>query len=242
MIGSKLQIKKTYIAIILTAIVLLALLIIMDRVFRIQNIVATSLTSSDSKKISSITGLTSLYEKNILFVKTEQLKNGIMSSNPRIQSVSVRKKYPHTLLITIGFHNSVAYLQVNGGYFLLATDGKILEKSKTKNIASVPSIKYYQQLDYYGFQSGDIVSYKDIVTTLRLLIKALDLGFIINNIDINGLSMIVLNSNDKRFMFTTEKDISEQEYQFSAIVKKFRTEKKEFKSLDLRFDKPVISL
>ena len=54
--------------------------------------------------------------------------------------------------------------------------------------------------------------------------------------------MIVLNSKDKRFVFTTEKDVSEQEYQFSAIVRKFRTEGKDFKSLDLRFDKPVISL
>lgn len=236
------RIKKTYIAIIVTAVLLLAILILLDRAFRVQNITVSPLTPADSKKINSIIGLTALYEKYIFVISAEQVKNDILRSNPRVQSVSIEKSYPDTIQITIGFYNPVAYLQVNGGFFLLAADGRILEKVKTKNNTNIPSIQYYQQLDYYGFQSGDGISYKDIVTSLRLLIKAFDLGFIINNIDINGLSMIVLNSNDKRFVFTTEKDISEQEYQFFAIVRKFRTEKKEFKSLDLRFDKPVISL
>ncbi len=236
------KIRKVYLAILFSALLIFIGLIVFDQVFRVQNIVISPLNRSDSKKINSVTGLTSFYQRNLFLVSEEQLKTGIMSTNPHVQSVSVEKRFPQTLALTIGFYSPAAYLKVNGGYFLLAESGNVLEKTKSVTSGSIPTIKYYQQLDYYGFQSGDVIGYKDINTSLQLLTKALDLGFTINNIDINGLSMIVLNSKDKRFLFTTEKDTSEQEYQFSAIIRKFRAEGKDFKTLDLRFDKPVISL
>ena len=236
------HIKKSYVIILVGGVIIGAGLIVLQNVLAIKSIVVTPSSRTDTVKIQSIRGITSLYNKNLLLLSIASVKTELEQNNPTIKDVVIEKQYPHRVLITAVFYNPIAYLKVNNGYFLLSDDGKILKKTKTVENASIPIINYYQQLDYLGFQSGDVISYLDVKTSLKLLVSLLDLGFIINNIDISGFSMIVLNSKDKRFVFTTEKDVSEQEYQFSAIVRKFRTEGKDFKSLDLRFDKPVISL
>lgn len=236
------KIRRVYIGILIGAIFLATLLIANEHFFTVQKVIISATNKSDSKKLISVRGLTTIYQKKIFFLSKEKIKKQLLDTNPLLKSVDIQINYPSQVSITCVFYTSSAYLQVNEGYFMLGEDGRILEKTKTLTNKNLPIIRYYQQLDYYAFQSGDIITYKDVTTSLRLLTKMSDLGFIINNIDINGLSMIVLNSKDKRFIFTTEKDISEQEYQFSAIVRKFRQDKKDFKSLDLRFDKPVISL
>ncbi len=238
----KFRIRKIYTVMILTSLVIVGFVIFADQFFRTKKIVIHPLNESSTRQTTNLTGLTSLYNSNLILLSSNGVKENILNNNPQVQSVHIEKKYPDTLNISVGFYNPAAYIQVNGGYFLLSQSGKILEKNKTIQNKNIPTIKYYQQLDYYGYQSGDVISFKDIAASLKLLVKSLDLGLIINNIDINGLNMIVLNSKDKRFIFTTEKEISEQEYQFAEIVRKLRIEGREFKSLDLRFNKPVISL
>ena len=61
-------------------------------------------------------------------------------------------------------------------------------------------------------------------------------------IDIKGQDMLVFNLIDgKQIIFSNSKDKNTQNYQLELIIKQFKIEGKEFKKIDLRFDKPIIS-
>ena len=70
----------------------------------------------------------------------------------------------------------------------------------------------------------------------------MDLELKINSIDISSLDMLGFNLDGKKLLFTTEKPVETQAYILEKVVGQFKIEGKDFKSLDLRFDKPVIVL
>ena len=86
------------------------------------------------------------------------------------------------------------------------------------------------------------MEYNDIKTTLFFLKKLGELDLGVANVDINGLNMIRLNLKSGVILATTEKDLETQAYQLEKIIKQFRIEGKEFETLDLRFDKPVVKI
>lgn len=238
----QLPIKRIYIFILWGGVVLSALLIFIDKTFVIKNVEIHSLSSRASPKIGTLKGFSSLYKQSIFFVSDEQLHHMIESQNPYIKDIIMRKRFPDTIDITVELHTAFAYLQVNSGVFLLAQNGRILEKSKLIEDLSLPLLKYYQQLDYYAYQSGDTIDLQDIVAALDFTGGAQDYGYTVSTIDINGLDMIVLNSSKQKFIFTTQKQSGVQKHQFASIVKKFKAEGKEISVLDLRFDKPVVEI
>jgi bifunctional N-acetylglucosamine-1-phosphate-uridyltransferase/glucosamine-1-phosphate-acetyltransferase GlmU-like protein len=61
------------------------------------------------------------------------------------------------------------------------------------------------------------------------------------SIDINGDDMILCNLSGKKIFFSTKKDIRQQEYQLTEIIKQFKIKGKQFKAVDLRFEKPIIT-
>lgn len=54
--------------------------------------------------------------------------------------------------------------------------------------------------------------------------------------------MLALYANDKKLVFTTEKDTGLQDYQLGVLTKQFKIEGRDFKVMDFRFDKPIIEL
>ncbi|MEK9169228.1 MAG: hypothetical protein AAB788_00635, partial [Patescibacteria group bacterium] len=60
-------------------------------------------------------------------------------------------------------------------------------------------------------------------------------------IDIKGQDMLVFNLNDSKvIVFSNSKDKDVQDYQLELIIRQFKIEGKEFKKIDLRFNKPII--
>ena len=61
-------------------------------------------------------------------------------------------------------------------------------------------------------------------------------------IDIKGQDMLVFNlESDKEIIFSNKKEKELQDYQLEFIIKQFKIEGKEFKKIDLRFEKPVVT-
>jgi len=178
--------------------------------------------------------------KNILFVSENDIAKMLSDQNPFLQSVSIVKKLPNKLFVNLEVYKPIAYLKVNSGIFALASDGKILYKNHQESLVS-PIIQYYQLFDYSVFNPGDKLTYSDITMSLQLLEKSSDLGLTVDSVDINGLDMIAFNLKDKKILFTTEKDESQQAYELETIIRQFKIKGQEFKNLDLRFDKPVVT-
>lgn len=189
----------------------------------------------------TLIGIEEFNGKNILLFSEDTVKNTIYENNPLIKKVSVEKVLPGKLVIKIEENQPLAYLVVDRGYFVLADDGRILEKNKDIQ-GKKPVINYYQKLTYSSYQAGDRVDLKDIRTALHFTQNVEGLGLPVVSIDINGFDMIRLQLENKMILFTTEKDIRAQDYQLDTLIRQFKVEGRNFKTLDLRFDKPIVTL
>lgn len=228
---------RYYLLILILCALGFTILYFLDQYFMIRKI---EIVSGSVK--TSIRQLETLRQKNILLISEAEITNIISKNNPQLRVVVVEKKYPDQLIITIEPDISVAALRVNQGYLLLSQTGKILGKNRM-NTNDLPQINFYQQLNYFAYVPGDQIDLQDLIIALHFNKRTRELGFSVLSIDIAGVDMIRLNLNDRRvLLFSTEKDLNLQDYQFERLIRQFKIEGQGFVSLDFRFDKPIIKL
>jgi len=184
-------------------------------------------------------GIKGFKGENLLVLSTTDIEQKIVNNNPDIKSAEVKKIYPDKLKITIELYRPFVVLKVSNGFFILTEDGRIIEK-KRKIESNLPIINFYQLLSYYYFNTGDRLEYKDLQGALKFLKASENLGLKIVSIDISGNNMIGFNLVNQKVVFSTKKNFGKQEYELRTIVKQFLIQGKKFKSLDLRFNKPVV--
>ncbi len=181
-----------------------------------------------------------LINKNLIFINQDEIAKKIIQENSLLKTAVVDKVWPATLKITVYFYEPIAALIVSQGFFNLSVDGRILSKIKDGQ-SSLPIINYYQKLNSNSFQTGDWIDYKDIQQTLFFIDKLGQINLMPLTIDISGQDMLVFNLNDdKKIVFSIRKEKESQNYQLELIIRQFKIEGKEFKKIDLRFNKPVI--
>jgi len=197
------------------------------------------IVSSDNN--IKILGLDYFENKNILLFNSEKAGQELIGKNPLIKSVLIFKKLPDSLVIKAEKDTPIVIIKADNGFFLLSQSGKIIIKTKENN-SGLPIINYYQNLYYYQYQPGEIIDYQDILVCLSFLKKVEDLGLKVDTIDIAGVYMVAFNLDKKKIIFSLEKNRTIQAYQLETLIKQFQIEGKEFVSLDLRFDKPIIKI
>jgi len=190
---------------------------------------------------NNITGLDQLKEKNIFFLRTKKLEEKLKEDNSFIKAVSIKKLFPNSLLIQIEFYSPLALVKNNHGYyFILSSDGRILSSIKKKN--NLPLINYYQLINNSIYSTGDWLDLFDIKVALNLTEKLQSINLKINSIDIINEDMILFNlEGAKEVVFTSKKEPEKQFFPISIILKQLKIEGREFKRIDVRFDKPIVS-
>ncbi len=212
-------------------------LYLLDQYFTIRRI---EIISPHGKII--VNGLENLQQRNTFLTTDEEIIQTVKQNNPQLKNIGVEKKYPDQLIIRVEADSSVASLKVNQGYFLLNPSGKIMIKDKN-NSTQLPIINYYQQLNYNAYNIGDQIDLQDIVASLHFVKKTVDMELPVLSIDIGGVDMIRLNLQAKKtLIFSPDKNIDIQDYQFEKLIRQFKIEGRDFESLDFRFDKPIIKL
>lgn len=224
---------KRYLVIYLLAV---AFFLVFNFISYYYQISSFEIEGEDNLKIK---GLNSFLNKNILFLSHDEVEKTLLAQNPAIKIIKVDKIIPNRLKIEYRLEEIYAAIKVSDGYFLLGENGKIISKIK-KDSQDYPVISYYQKFIYSSFNTGDKIEYLDLKTSLALLKFSLNLGLKIDTIDINGTNMIAFGIDKKRILFTMEKEAGKQQYELETIIRQYKIEGKEFKTLDLRFDKPVV--
>lgn len=190
--------------------------------------------------MKSVRGIADYQNKNIIFLSTDLLERDLLFKNPQLKKVTAIKLFPRTIRIELDFQRALANLEVSGGFLTLSEDGRIMNKN-SKIYGAFPSIQYYQKYELSSYDLGQYVSLKDITVTLTFLKKLAELNNKVEKVDINGPHMIVFNVQKKSIIFSADKDLGKQLYQLETLIHQFTIEGKEFKSLDLRFDKPIVT-
>ena len=168
------------------------------------------------------------------------LKKYLSNANPYYRIVSIEKQYPATVAVEVSRLIPTAYLKVGDGYFLLSSEGIVLEKVREIETESLPTITFYQNVPYNSFQRGDEIGFKEVEDSLYFLGIIQNARIKVNSIDIEGFHMLGLYTENSAFLFSSEKDIELQKYQFEQSLRQLSLEGIQFETLDLRFDKPVI--
>ncbi|MBI5127713.1 FtsQ-type POTRA domain-containing protein [Candidatus Roizmanbacteria bacterium] len=188
---------------------------------------------------SNVLGLEEMKKTSLIFLNEKETADFLTKKNPLISKVTIEKKYPSTLVLKLTYDKGTAVLTVSNGYFYLSEQGKILSKSR-KMIDSVPKINFYQKLNFQSYNAGDIISFKDIQNGLYFIKSLSGLNLKVDNLDINGVDVLLFKLNDKKIIFSSAKDKELQIYQLEQIIRQFKIEGKSFKEIDLRYDKPVV--
>jgi hypothetical protein len=186
-----------------------------------------------------VSGLGEIKGKNIFLISEAQAAKSIKEKNPYIKNVILQKEYPSTVSVAITLYSEEAELNVGTGYFVLSSDGRVLSKNK-KRVTSKPVINFYQKLNYYSYSAGDFVKINDITEAIYYINVLLDLGISVDSLDIKDRDMLLCNVGKKSIVFTTSRSREQQKYEISQIVKEFRITGRDYSTIDLRFEKPII--
>lgn len=228
--------KLTFVSFFVIFILTCSLLFAVSQIFRVSRI--ELITEEENIKLL---GIENYYERNLLLLSQEEIDKTLKENNPGVKELQVKKIFPNTLKIHAVFDKALSVLQVDRGFFILSPGGKILMKAKQKP-NGLSLISYYQKLHYSAYQTGDVIDLKDIMTALYFLKKSTGLGLKDARIDISGFNMIRLQVENKMILFTTEKDMVKQSYELETLIRQFKIEGRDFKTLDFRFDKPIVTL
>jgi hypothetical protein len=192
-----------------------------------------------NKEKINLLGTTEYINKKLLLISQEDVVSTLKQKNPLIKNITVQKKLPNSLIIIPELYKPIADIIVSNGYFRISEDGRILSKLKNYD-SSYPLITYYQKLNYFSYNSGDYITLKDITTSLYFLKFLQNSSLIVDGVDIKDKDMLVFNLENRKIILTNNKEINLQEYALDEILKSFRVTGKNFKVIDLRFQKPVI--
>jgi len=188
----------------------------------------------------NLKGLNNIYKTNIVFFDEKKLASLLFEANPQLKKINIKKKYPEKLIIYVEVQEPIASLKTISGFFLLGEDGRVISKVKA-DVKQLPAINYYQKIDFSSFNSGQTISFTDLKLGLNYLNKGLSLGLPINSLDISGEDMLALKLKDKEIVFSLNKEKNSQLYQFETIIKQFKIAGRDFKKIDFRFDKPIVT-
>jgi hypothetical protein len=196
----------------------------------------------ENKKNEEIRGIQSLKGDYIWALNDQETSEFIKNRNANIKDVSITKQYPNKLSLKISYYTPLAVIKVPDGYFMLGDEAVILEKSREPINPSLPQISYYQNISFANYQAGDSLDFQDIKDALFYMQRLANLKIRINSIDIKGFNMLGLYTKDMTYMFSAEKERELQAYQLEATIREFMINGRKIKSLDVRFDKPVVVL
>ncbi len=173
------------------------------------------------------------YQDNLCLVSTTSVTNNLISNLSYISSVSVTRHLPGTLIITITESEDVAAVEADGTWYIIGTNGKILEESDTApDLTQVtgltltdPSVGETIQADGSAEEDAESTSQDTQVTSLLSLLSALEgrnlLGDI-TQIDLSSDSVLVMTYQDRlKVKMPLESNFEYQVKAFDSILEDY---------------------
>jgi len=227
--------NSNYFIFFATFTVSILLLVFIDDKYTVNSIQVDGL----SKKVDFI-GLNEINSQRIWKLNENQIIKRLAIKNPAYVISSVKINYPDSILISTHLRSHRAYLSNNEGFFILSDDAIIIGKVREKTENSIPTINYYQSIPFSAYQMGSSIAQKDIADAVKFLDLVQRARERVTSIDITGFYMLGLYTEKHEYFFSSEKDTSLQMYQFEQAVRQFKEDGTGYKTLDLRFDKPIV--
>ena len=239
--------------VLLFSFLLLLFLSMLMGLWNIKNYeVYDSQGSEIEEKISVM--ITSYIEKNVLglnFFKFDSTKLARDMANeiPYVNSVRVEKVVPNRLVFFVKLFSPKMIAELKGGNcFLLSDRGYVLEElckadesSCCKNKSEELSLAYFLSSDVDISELDNSKKKLLVMEDIYKVVKSLEMyNYVLKNISFRENILKVGTEEGKLFVFTFSSDLDVQLERLVVVMGKIRGDDLDFKSLDLRFERPVM--
>jgi hypothetical protein len=220
--------------IIILLIILVIYLLTIFGVFKIKNIE----TENQLKYVTNIEQITNQYKGVGYFsLNLEKLEEEIQNSSKYVKSVSAEKIFPNKILLKVEEYKPEMYMEYKDICYTFSQEGLILSESSEYeeckldngvNVESTQNILADGKL-IFGTEIDEIIKILEefgwIVTTLKFDKNVLEVT--------DGERIITLEVNE---------EYDEQLARMYLVLEKANIESLDYKSIDLRFERPVMEL
>lgn len=175
--------------------------------------------------------------KNILLLNTMELSKEIKNRFLGASSVEIGKKYPNTLIVKITERKPLALLKndISTEYYLIDQEGYLLGTVED-DPDNLPKINFVGDL-----RVGEFVS-KDLVPIYYDIIEALDESKVkVSSMSFYEKHIVFYTNEGVRVLVGNEKEKSTVLSALTKLLKALQIENKKPNSIDLRYDKVVVS-
>ncbi len=234
--------KNIYVLITLIIIAFILMFYPVTRVeFQVYN--KTLITNAELAQIKQITK-----KNNFFLLNPTKLKKLILHNFHNISDIQIQKELPGHILIRITETNYLGVLHIEGKYFLLTSENKILPAEpkvlQNPHLLSLPSIysTTYNPIFIRNIHEL-IIQYNQLLLNDKTQTKQLtDLSIqkIYNIITLNHIPTIKIQTSKYIFLISPTKDLRNQIITLKILLTSPSLRFTKFKIIDLRFDRPVI--
>jgi hypothetical protein len=175
----------------------------------------------------------SQFDRSLLFLSESRIESMVMQGSHYITDVKVTKKYPHTLIINIKGRLPRAIVRDRGNSFLVDDTGFILGIPNEHELFPIIDIST-NFIDVDSYENS-----QEIQQALHFLIGVHSTMDVLTIEKYDTISLKVL-TEDGIILIPIEKEISEVLTSLQTIKEGFRMKGVLPKTIDLRFNKPII--
>ncbi len=189
---------RAYYAIAVVVAFVILLILCMTVFFRYgpENVEIKGVTLYTNEQILVVGGVSG--EGNLMRTDTDVIAERLKKYLVYVEDVSVKKKYPSKLIVSVTEAQKAADVEFNGKYYVVSKSGKLLECANDVKTKGIPLVK---GLELNSLNPGSKLETKDTLKTkiFNDLIKQADeLGLKkITSIDLSDRTDIILNYNGK---------------------------------------------
>jgi len=223
--------------IIVSAVFFIHTFIQKSNFFKVKEVGVLGTGSFVSKKDLENMMNSSVVKKNILNVDTDELKTSILTNFQGAKNVDIKKIFPDKIVVRVYERTPIALLQNNKAdeIYIVDEDGYVLG-TVANSTGNLPKI----------FYEGDIkIGYfvdKKFAPVYFELISSIDS----EKLQVSSISMdeknITLYTNDSvEVVLEKAKNIRSNINILSSLLRQLKTEGKNAKKIDLRYDKVIVS-
>lgn len=226
------QSKRTIAFLLAMLLVGICLKIIFGSDFRVNTIYI----EGDPEKNTDFSAFDKL--NNIFLVSTEKISRAFLEKNPLTKSITITKKYPHSLYIKINYRQAKYYAYLYSEKILFDESGTVISFLSNPDQIKMTEINCNLEGKITDMKIGD-----------GNLIKILNISESIKRIRDLSINYILCQDKDKyliringiQFIFKPDIDPNIITGSLQVLFKQFKIEGKIPKVVDLRFSKPVLT-
>lgn len=186
----------------------------------------------DSRNLATDQAKMAALGQNLLFFSEESIKRAI-SQNLAIGDVKIERDWPVTLKVRITYRQPVLSWQSQRGRYLVDSSGLAYQPAAAEQVPQASDPNSTLAL-------GERIPSEHVRVTLKLM-QALRDRFAVLTLSISGGTITITLSSGTVVTLSSDKDLAGKSAALQLILSQAKIEGRAPKTVDLRFDKPVVT-